>query len=139
MSPRNRDAGINWATYFPTNGIDTYYPGNRNPYSENYFASLERQFGRSTVFDASYVGSQAHHLLVSLAANSGNPALCVSLSQPTDVAPATPTCGPFGENLVYTRASGRFVNGVRAPDWQQLRHGRLLRRHGQLSLQLACR
>jgi hypothetical protein len=31
------------------------------------------------------------------------------------VAPGTPTCGPFGENGVYTRANGTVVNGTRAP------------------------
>ena len=67
------------------------------------------------MFDASYIGSQGHHLLVLLAANPGNPALCVSLSQPSDVMPETPTCGPFGENLVYTRSNGQVVNGTRAP------------------------
>ena len=114
-SAKNPDPNINWAAYFPINGIDAYFPRNKNPYSENYFVSLERQFGRSTVFDASYIGSQAHHLLVLLAANPGNPALCLSLSQPSDVAPGTPTCGPFGENLVYTRSNGQTVNGTRAP------------------------
>jgi hypothetical protein len=37
------------------------------------------------------------------------------LSQPNDVAPGTQTCGPFGENLVYTRSNGQSVNGTRAP------------------------
>jgi hypothetical protein len=41
--------------------------------------------------------------------------LCLSLSQPGDVAPGTPTCGPFGENQVYTRANGSVVNGTRSP------------------------
>jgi hypothetical protein len=67
------------------------------------------------MFEASYIGSQAHHLLVLLAANPGNPALCLSLSQPRDVMPGTPTCGPFGENLVYTRSNGQIVKGTRAP------------------------
>jgi hypothetical protein len=39
----------------------------------------------------------------------------LSLSQPQDVAPGTPTCGPFGENGIYTRANGTIVNGTRAP------------------------
>jgi hypothetical protein len=114
-SAQNPDPNINWAAYYPINGFDAYFPTNKNPYSENYFASLERQFGKSTVFDASYIGSQAHHLLVMLAANPGNPNLCLSLSQPGDVMPGTPTCGPFGENLVYTRSNGQVVNGTRAP------------------------
>jgi hypothetical protein len=114
-SAKNPDSNIDWAAYYPINGLDAYFPRNKNPYSENYFASFERQFGRNTVFDASYIGSQAHHLLVLLAANPGNPALCLSLSQPSDVAPGTPTCGPFGENLVYSRSNGQVVNGTRAP------------------------
>lgn len=115
VSAQNPDPNVNWAAYLPINGIDAYYPRNKNPYSENYFVSIERQFGRNTVFDASYIGSQGHHLLVLLAANPGNPALCVSLSQPGDVEPGTPACGPFGENLVYTRSNGQVVNGTRAP------------------------
>lgn len=115
VSAKSPDANINWASYYPIDGFDAYFPTNKNPYSENYSVSLERQFGKSTVFDATYIGSQAHHLLVMLAANPGNPALCLSLSQPQDVAPGTPTCGPFGENGVYTRANGTVVNGTRAP------------------------
>jgi hypothetical protein len=114
-SAKNPDPNINWSAYYPINGFDAYFPTNKNPYSENYFVSIERQIGKSTVFDASYIGSQAHHLLVMLAANPGNPALCLSLSQPSDVMPGTPTCGPFGENLVYTRSNGQVVNGTRAP------------------------
>jgi hypothetical protein len=114
-SPKNPDPNVNWGAYTPINGIDAYFPRNKTPYSENYFLSFERQFGKNTVFDASYIGSQGHHLLVLLAANPGNPALCLGLDQASDVMPGTPTCGPFGENLVYTRSNGEVVNGTRAP------------------------
>lgn len=77
--------------------------------------SLERKFGSDTLLSASYVGTQAHRLLVLLEANPGNPALCLSLSQPSEVAPGTPTCGPFGEGNVYTTASGRVIMGTRGP------------------------
>lgn len=50
-----------------------------------------------------------------MGANPGNPGLCLGLSQPSEVAPGSPTCGPFGENLVYTRANGQVVNGTRQP------------------------
>lgn len=115
VSPKNPDANVNWSAYFPINGIDAFSPANKTPYSENYFLSLERQIGSGTVLNASYIGSQGHHQLVLLAANPGNPALCVSLSQPSEVAAGTPTCGPFGENLVYTRSNGQVVNGTRQP------------------------
>ena len=47
-------------------------------------------------------------------ANPGNPALCLSLSQTSDVAPDTPTCGPFNENGIFTRPDGSTVS-VRGP------------------------
>jgi hypothetical protein len=115
VSPQNPNPNVNWPTYYPINGIDAYFPRNQTPYSENYFVSFQRQLGTNTVFDASYIGSQGHHLLVLLAANPGDPGLCLSLSQPSAVAPGTPTCGPFGENLVYTRNTGQVVTGTRAP------------------------
>ena len=51
--------------------------------------SLQRQIGTNTLLSMSYVGNQAHHLLVLEAANPGNPALCLSLSQPAS-APVPP-------------------------------------------------
>ncbi len=77
--------------------------------------SIERQLGSATVLSVSYIGNQGHRLLVMAEANPGNPALCLSLSQPSQVAPGSPTCGPFGENNVYTAASGQVINGTRAP------------------------
>jgi len=51
----------------------------------------------------SYVGSEAHHLLVVYSANPGNPALCLSL----------PGCGPGGENSPYTNSSGQRISCTR--------------------------
>src|SRR5208282_1459425 len=73
------------------------------------------QLGANTVLSVSYVGTQSHRLLVMEEANPGNPALCLSLSQPSDVAPGSPTCGPFGESNVFTTASGQVINGTRGP------------------------
>lgn len=106
---------VNWSLYEPVNGVDTYYYKNRTPYSENYYLSVQRQLGPRVVLTTSYTGSQGHHLITLLPANPGNPALCVSLSQPGEVAPGTPTCGPFGENEVYTGSNGSVVNGTRTP------------------------
>src|SRR5580693_892377 len=87
--------------------MDTY------PYTEHYFLSFQRQFGQRMMLSASYVGSQAHHLLLVYSNNPGNPGLCLSLSQPSQIAPGSPTCGPFGEETVYTSASGQVYNGTR--------------------------
>ena len=70
------------------------YPvSNRIPYTEQYMVSIERQLGDNTVFSASYVGNQSHRLLVLVESNPGNPALCLSLSQPSQVAAGSATCG----------------------------------------------
>jgi hypothetical protein len=90
-----------------------YYPGSVSPYNIQYTLSVQRQFGSKTVMTASYVGSQSHHLLALLEANPGNPALCLGLSRPNQVAPGTPVCAPFGESNTYTTAAGNVVQGTR--------------------------
>jgi hypothetical protein len=111
----NPDSNVDWSQYEPISGIPAYSTSNRTPYTEEYMLSVQREIGKNDVVSASYVGTQAHHLLVLVEANPGDPALCLSLSQPSDVLPGTPTCGPFGEGNVYTRASGQVVNGTRGP------------------------
>src|ERR1700730_10002121 len=114
ITPQNPDTR-DWSRYTPINGAVSYWYQNKTPYTEQYFVSLQREFRGDTVLTASYIGSQAHNQLVLLAANPGNPALCLSLSQLNAVMSGTPTCGPFGENSVYTRPDGSVVNGTRQP------------------------
>lgn len=111
----NPNPNVNWAPFLPISGLPGYYPGSVTPYSEQYTLSIQRQFGKNTVVTAGYVGSQSHHLLALLEANPGNPALCLALSQPGQVAAGSPTCGPFGESNVYTTASGQTIRGTRGP------------------------
>jgi hypothetical protein len=114
-SNRNPDPNIDWNTYEPIEGIPGYDIHNRTPYSEEWMFSIERQGGPNTVFSASYVGTSSHHLRVLIEPNPGNPALCLSLSQTSQVQPGTPTCGPGGENGVYYPIAGGVVNGTRGP------------------------
>ena len=109
------DANVDWAQYEPISGIPGYAASNHTPYVEEYMFSLERQLGANTVLGASYVGTQSHRLLVMEEANPGDPALCLDLSQPKNVAPGSPTCGPFQESNVFTTASGQVINGTRRP------------------------
>jgi len=44
-------------------------------------------------------------------ANPGNAALCLSVSQPNEVMQGTPTCGPFSEGGIFTKANGQTVQG----------------------------
>jgi hypothetical protein len=69
---------------------------------------------KTALLTVSYVGNQGHHLLVLVPTNLGNPALCLSLSQPNEVAPGTSTCGPFGEDATYSAVSGKTYQGTRA-------------------------
>jgi hypothetical protein len=115
VSRRNPDTTIDFSQFEPISTIPGYKPTNTIPYTEQYMLSLQRQIGASTSLTVNYVGNQAHHLLVLQAANPGNSALCLSLSQAGDVAPGSPTCGPFGENAVYTSASGQVINSTRGP------------------------
>jgi hypothetical protein len=88
---------------------------NRLPYAQNYEFSLQRQLSPSDVLTLSYVGTQGRRLLASVSANPGNPALCLSVSQASEVAPGTPTCGPGGENNIYTTAAGTQILTTRSP------------------------
>ena len=45
--------------------------------------------------------------------NPGNPALCLSVSDESQVAPGSATCGPFSENGVFTRTDGTVLDGTR--------------------------
>jgi len=109
-SASHPDANVNWAQYEPISGIPGYAITNRIPYTEEYTLSLERTLSENTLLNVSYVGTQAHRLLVLVEANPGNPALCLALRND-----ATPTCGPFGESNVYVTTSGQTINGTRGP------------------------
>ena len=115
ITPQNPVTNIDFSPFLPQAGMTAPPPSNTYPYSENYFLSIERSLDIHTVLSLSYVGSQAHHLLLVYSANPGNPALCLALSQPSAVKPGTPTCGPFGEDQTYTTASGQTINGTRGP------------------------
>jgi len=114
-SAQNPNTSVNWPQYLPITGVPSFFHRNVTPYSEGYTASIGRELAPNTVLTVSYVGTQTHHLLVLVSANPGNPTLCLSLSQPQDVAPGTPTCGPFGESGTYIARSGQTIQGTRGP------------------------
>jgi hypothetical protein len=107
VSASNPDTSINWANFEPISSSPGWYHGNVTPYSENYAFSIERQLGSNSLVTLAYAGSEGHHLLVTVESNPSNPALCLGLSQPSEVAPGTATCGPYAEDGVFTTASGQ--------------------------------
>jgi hypothetical protein len=91
-----------------------FFNGNRLPYAEEYELSIEHQLTRSDLLTLSYVGTQAHRLLSSISANPGSPALCLQLAAENAIAVGgTTSCGPGGENSVYTLPGGGFQAGTR--------------------------
>ena len=103
---------VDFVTAFGTIGSSpAFYSKNKSPYAENYEVSLQRQITSSDLLTVSYVGTQGHHLLLALSANPGSPAACLQLIAEN----ATPTCGPGGENTVYTLPGGALVGGTRTP------------------------
>lgn len=108
-SIKNPNTTENFSIFTPQQGMTAPVPWDTYPYTENYFLSVQRQFGQHVMLSASYVGSQSHHQLLVYSNNPGNPALCLQLNAEG----ATPTCGPFGEETVYTLPNGQTVNGTR--------------------------
>ncbi len=104
---------VDFAPYVPVNA-DPYFGTDVRPaYSDNVMISVERELIPNMVVTASYVGTRGHQLLVLTQTNPGNAALCLSVSEPGEVLPGSPTCGPFGENGVYVTASGQTITSTR--------------------------
>ncbi|HXZ41547.1 MAG TPA: carboxypeptidase-like regulatory domain-containing protein [Terriglobales bacterium] len=102
-----------FASVIPISADVSFYYRDAVPYTENYMLSFERQITNRTLLTVSYVGNQGHHILAVVSNNPADQTLCLSLSQPSEVAPGSPTCGPFGEDAVITSASGYVYHGVR--------------------------
>ena len=109
------DNSVNWSAFVPVSGIPAYAVNNRTPYTEEWMLAIERQAGQHAVLSATYVGNASHRQRVLVEANPGNPSLCLSLSQPGEVASGTVPCGPYGENTVYQTPSGQLIDGTRGP------------------------
>ena len=113
VSATNPDTLFDFASVIPISADPYFYFRNSVPYTENYMLSFQRQITRSTLLTVSYVGNQGHHILMLLPTNPGNQALCLSLSQPSEVAPGAATCGPFGEDNTYVSRTGQVYQGTR--------------------------
>jgi len=113
-SASNPNSSVDWSKYLPVTGVPAFYYRNVPAYSESYTLSIQRQLAANTLLTLGYVGTQAHHLLVLASANPGNAALCLSVSQPGQVMPGSPTCGRFSEGGIFTKADGTAVQ-VRGP------------------------
>jgi len=111
---------IDWSQFLPVNADPFFGAENKTPYSSNFMFSVQRELAPNMVVTASYVGTRGHNMLVIQQANPGNPALCLSVSNESQVAPGSATCGPFAENGTFTRADGTVIHSTRTvlgPDY----------------------
>jgi len=113
VSAKHPYTAFDWAAVTPIAADPYFYYRNDVPYAEDYMFSVQRQITPSILLTMSYVGNQGHHILALLPTNVGNAALCLALSQQSEVAPGSSTCGPYGEDGVYTSASGQVYQGTR--------------------------
>ncbi|MFZ0744615.1 MAG: carboxypeptidase regulatory-like domain-containing protein [Terracidiphilus sp.] len=90
---------VDWNQFEPLVGIPAVDPRDVTPYAEHWMASIERQFGSSTLATISYVGTASHHQLVLEEVNPADPALCLSMGS---------ACGPFNEQAARTQFSPAF-------------------------------
>ncbi len=115
-SPKNPDTTFNWAQATPLSGSDYLYPHDKIPQVQQFEFSLQRQLGSATVLTASYIGSLGRHLLTFEESNPSNQALCLFLSNPANLAPNSPTCGPGNEDP-GPGSPILLANGVSAPGY----------------------
>lgn len=105
---------LDWSKFEPIGGRRNPLIHSPSPYEEHLDLSFEREFGSATLLSVSYVGTFGHHLTVNADNNPGNPALCLSVSKPSEVTDGH-TCGPSGENGVYHPVTGGVINSTRGP------------------------
>ena len=113
VSAKNPDTTFDWPSVIPIAADPYFYYRNSVPYTENYMLSFQRQFTPSMLLTTSYVGNQGHHLLAVVSTNPSDQALCLSLSQQSEVAPGSLTCGPFSEDSLITSSTGQVHHGTR--------------------------
>jgi hypothetical protein len=107
-------ATINWAEYEPLSSFSSPLAKSKTPYEEHIDVSFERQLASNIVMDVTYVGTFGHHLIIAGDNNPGDPALCLSVSQPDETTDGI-TCGPGGEGGTYHPITGGTIDTTRGP------------------------
>lgn len=114
IPPPSADKTLNWSSYLPMSVRRNPLEYSPSPYEEHLDLSFERAITANTMLEVAYVGTFGHHLTVVADGNTGNAALCMSLSLPSEVTDGN-TCGPGGENRTYHPVGGGTVTTTRGP------------------------
>ncbi|HEV2492195.1 MAG TPA: carboxypeptidase regulatory-like domain-containing protein [Terriglobia bacterium] len=99
---------VDWSLFRPILLFGQFLPHQRSQYSEQYNLTIQREIGKDMVVQAAYVGSQGHRLLVTHDLNYSNPQTCLDLNTIL----GDGTCGPFGEDTIFTIPAGGIPAGV---------------------------
>lgn len=105
--PKPGDKNLDFTQFFPL-WSPGYNPHNVLTYAEHYNFTIQRQLSKTSLMTLAYVGTQGHHIQVSVSPNVGSAALCNQLNAQN----AEPRCGPNGETNVYTLPNGNKVYGT---------------------------
>jgi hypothetical protein len=122
-SAKNPNTTFDFASLEPLTGNAEVSFNNKNrlPYAEHFDLSVQRQLGANTLLSLGYVGTEGHKLIVFVNSNPSDNKLCLFLSNPANLAPGSPTCGPSAEDTtpVSQGGQGPFVlaPGVTAPGY----------------------
>ncbi len=108
-SRQHPNTTVDWTKYSPITGDPAFYYHNASPYTESYNLSMEREIAQNTTATLGYVGARSHNLLVLTPASPGNAERCLSVSDPSQVASGSNTCGPFSEGGLFARKDGSTV------------------------------
>jgi hypothetical protein len=108
-------ANLDWAEYEPINTESTYYHGNVIPYDESWMLSYQRQLVPNAILSIDYVGNVGRHNMVTYPLNDSVPSVCLSVSQPSEVAPGSNVCGPNSETGPFTTSDGQVVYARQQP------------------------
>ena len=111
--PPAKGSSVSFNQFLPLASVQAAWTHNKVETEEQWNLSIQREIPRFAILTLSYVGNEGHHLLGLTEANPGNPQLCLSISQPSQVAPGSPVCGPGSEDQIFTRADGTKVYGTR--------------------------
>ena len=98
---------------YPLGALTVYKNDNKTPYGISNNINIQREIAKGTLFSVGYVGTLGRRLTTMVEANPANRQLCYSLSQPSEVAPGSPTCGVGREDDTITAKNGTVYYGVR--------------------------
>jgi hypothetical protein len=93
-----RGTALDWSRFLGTVYFGDFQPHMRPQYSDQYNLTIKRELPGNILLQLGYVGSQGHRLLAIYEVNETNPQTCLEMNKIV----GTGTCGPAGEDLVYT-------------------------------------